>query len=171
MVTWPFHWYMALHALLLAVFKSGVTRYRPTDRNGTVSSVSAALAERLSLSTHKSRCSASVTVPTIDGAFTSTLRLDVIRDLGFQLILGADWIGLCRAAATDGLTAFPPSSPESRPNEHLAPSPCMPNSHVSFSYLIQLITPGKARGVCAKTQPPFHPQHTQHPIREIEKHL
>lgn len=89
------------------------------------SSVSAHLAERLWLSVHHGYCSASVSVPTIDSVFTSILRFVVIPDLGCEIVLGSDWIGLCRAVTTDGLTMFPPSSPESSHLECRTALPCM----------------------------------------------
>ena len=65
--------------------------------------VSAYLAKQLQLSVHQA------------AALLLHLSFDLllcISDLGCEGVLWSDWFGLCQFVTMDGLTVFPPSSPE-----------------------------------------------------------
>ena len=74
------------------------------------SAISISVATRLGLSVTEDFCQCSVTVPTVDSIFISVLPFWIDASLTCPVLLGRDWIGLCRAVMADGLTVFPASS-------------------------------------------------------------
>jgi hypothetical protein len=85
------------------------------------SCISGQFAAKHNLSVLHGRCSASVAVPTVDSYFTSVIDFSVASRLECDAVLGADWIGLCRAVSADGLAVFPQSSAEASRRIHPSP--------------------------------------------------
>lgn len=53
-----------------------------------------------------------ISVPALPSTFTSSIEVSLDPSLDCDLVLGMNWIGLCRVAMSDGMVEFDPMSPE-----------------------------------------------------------
>lgn len=87
------------------------------DPISPVSLVSVSAVGRLKLAISQGHYFGTLSVPALPSqglpsSFTSVCEFFLGQDLNCDIVLGMNWIGLCRAAMMDGLVEFHPSSSE-----------------------------------------------------------